>query len=169
MSIGMFYESEEWSNNELKRILEGYGMDVEMINISKIGLDDIDMGKFRLVVNRMFPSGIQRGLVDSSDKSFDIVEKLANLDIVSVNHLDSFKYDFSKILTYEKLGEAGVLVPIEYGRIDTKGEVALNEYFKYPLLLKPDCGGRSQNTYIIRDEKNFYEIIGKLPKLEFIL
>lgn len=170
MSIGIFYESEEWSNYEIGRIIESYGIDVEMINITKFeNVEDINIENIELAINRMFPSGIQRGIVASSEKSYSIVELLKSNNIIAVNPLDSFKYDFSKILTYENLKKAGILVPVEYGWIDSCKKLMLNENFKYPCLIKPDCGGRSQNTYILRTEKSFKKIIKELPDLEFII
>ncbi len=170
MNIGIFYESEEWSNYELKRVLEGFGENVEMINITEVeNVDEIDMNGMDFAVNRIFPSGLQRGIVLSTDRGFNIVGRLRKCGIRAVNPHESFKYDFSKLLTYEKLEKEGVMVPVEYGRIDERGKMLVNENFGYPLLMKPDCGGRSQNTYIIRDEESFRETVKKLPEVEFII
>ncbi|MFO7886851.1 MAG: ATP-grasp domain-containing protein [Eubacteriales bacterium] len=167
MSIGILYESIEWSNDQLAKHLNKARIKTELINLEKDFIDLDSILKHKLIVNRIFPSSPFRGY----KKSYKIAESLLRIiddsNIPMINPYKSYRYDISKLSSYYALKNKGLSVPEVYGFFEKN--INLNDYDeKYPFILKPDCGGRSKYTFIINNKIELESAIEKIPEVPFI-
>jgi len=168
MSIGILYESIEWSNDHLCEYLNEVGIKTELINLEEDSIDLDYILKHKLIVNRIFPSSPFRGY----KKSYKIAESLLRIiddsNIPMINPYKSYRYDISKLSSSYVLKNKGLSVPEIYGFFEK--HINLNDYDeKYPFILKPDCGGRSKYTFIINNKKELESAIKKIPEVPFII
>ena len=60
MSIGILYESAEWSNRHLGELLHRGGVEAELINLEAEPVNLERILRHQLIVNRLFPSAPYR-------------------------------------------------------------------------------------------------------------
>src|SRR6056297_238730 len=115
MSIGILYESIEWSNDQLAKHLNKARIKTELINLEKDSIDLDSILKHKLIVNRIFPSSPFRGY----KKSYKIAESLLRIiddsNIPMINPYKSYRYDISKLSSSYVLKNKGLSVPEIYG------------------------------------------------------
>ncbi|MFC1724118.1 RimK family alpha-L-glutamate ligase [candidate division KSB1 bacterium] len=150
MSIGILYESDEWSNWRIKNLIESHGIKTNYIYIENFKLSG---GKFpdRLYINRVFPSAGMRGNNKALKNTSGILEVLNNLKIPVINSFNAFLYDCSKVKTYDKLLGIKINIPEYYFIGDLKSINSFIKKISFPAVLKKDCGGRSFDLNIIRN------------------
>jgi len=149
MSIGILYESDEWSNNRLRDCLDQRGAETEMIYTEDPVVDLNGPFPHSLYVNRVFPSAEMRGNVISIEKLHHLLNHFNKCGIQVVNSYEAFLYDCSKWKTYSVLKDKGFTLP---ETVYFDGESGLNieeNALEYPLVAKRDCGGRSFDMQII--------------------
>jgi ribosomal protein S6--L-glutamate ligase len=168
MSIGILYESVEWSNKQLALYLNKFGIRTELINIEQDAINLSSILKHKMIVNRIFPSSPFRGYKRSYKFAMSILTIIKDSNIPIINSYGSYQYDSSKISTSCALDGKGLLVPKIYayfqGNIDT-----IKYSISYPCVLKPDCGGRSKHTYILNSKKDLEKAILEIPDIPFII
>ena len=154
MSIGILYESDEWSNCRLRDCLIRKGIDTEMIFMGNAGMDGDGPFLHSLYVNRVFPSADMRGYGMSIEKTERLLRVLMNQNIPAVNSYEAFLYDCSKWRTYVRLKEKGYTVP-ETILIDAESVQDMDgNVLRFPVVLKRDCSGRSYGMKIVRTEES---------------
>lgn len=168
MSIGILYESIEWSNNQLGIYLNESGIKTSLINIEKDPVDLDSILKHKLIVNRIFPSSPFRGFLRSYKLAGSILKVINDYSIPIINPYESYHYDSSKISTSYILKMNGLPVPETLGFFQ-KGVALDSKKMSYPCLLKPDCGGRSSYTFILKNEQELENAIIKIPDVPFII
>ncbi|SRR6056297_467895 len=168
MSIGILYESIEWSNKQLAKHLNNSGIKTELINLEEDTIDLNSILKHKLIVNRIFPSSLFRGYKKSYKLAMSILRIIDDYNIPMINTYKSYQYDCSKISTSCILENNSLPAPKIYAFF--QGEISLNNYnIFYPCILKPDCGGRSKYTFILRDKKELEKSLEKIPDFPFII
>lgn len=163
--IGILYESDEWSSYALEENIKKLGVEAELINTE----EEIDFSKllsYKLVVNRVFASSQFRGHQNSLEKIPEIIEKLKESDIPMVNPYEAHYYEISKYLSTKILEEHKFSVPEVYGVFYSLEEIDFK--IKYPCIIKPNCGGRTNFTYILHNEEELNKAIRELPPIEMI-
>ncbi len=168
MSIGILFESIEWSNEQLANHLNKLGVKAELINLEEdtINLDSIL--KHKLIINRIFPSSPFRGYKRSYNLAMSILRIIDDYNIPMINSYKSYQYDCSKLSTYYALNKNDLPLPKIYAFFQK--DINLNDYpVLYPCVLKPDCGGRSKYTFILKDKDEMKEALEKIPYVPFII
>ena len=168
MSIGILYESVEWSNLHLCELLNGAGVESELINLETEPISLERIFKHKLVVNRLFPSAPLRGYQKAFQLAGNILQLINDHQIPMINSYQAYAYDWSKMRSDQALTKAGIPIPQCYANFSAAAEFsAIN--LRYPCVLKPDCGGRSLFTYILHNQKEFEEKLRKLPRMPFVI
>lgn len=174
MSIGLLYESEEWSTYALQSRIEEQGIPCRLVcmegEIPWEQLSGCD-----LVVSRVFASAQFRGHERSLSRMHELIAYLKEKQIPMLNPYQAHFYEVSKELSTRVLKEHGLPAPEVYGVFRKKKGFgpeavlgALPAEIKYPCILKPDCGGRTTYTYIIHSEKELEDTWGRLPDIEML-
>lgn len=172
--IAILYESDEWSNRYLRDALAENGITVLYIDF-ELAAEDLVGGKeilsdVSLIVNRLFPSAFCRGHMKTYNNSRKQLSELKTSGIPMINSYAAFEYDFSKKLTGFRLSEMGIATPEIYlsSTNPIREPLPVREKIKYPCIIKPDCGGRTTLTHILKSESDLRAIARKLPDIEFL-
>ena len=166
MTIGILYESKEWSVFALREHIETAGVPVKLIDLQEV-LDPAALFSCSLIVNRVFASAVFRGHKKALEQMEGVIELLDGKSIPMINPAEAHYYETSKARTKEALSEKGFAVPVLYGMIDPAGTGESLE-LKYPCVVKPDCGGRTNYTFIINDQEELTESLKDVPDVLFI-
>lgn len=168
MSIGILYETDEWSNQQLYQYLNDAGIETKLINLEKDEVDFKNIVKYNLIINRIFPSAYYRGYSKSTQIAGSVLRVIKDNGIPIVNSYESFEYDRSKLCIGNILDKNGIKTPEIYKYIYGSFNMD-DEVIKYPCILKPDCGGRSSYTYIIDNKEELEKALEEIPQVPFIL
>lgn len=168
MSIGILYESVEWSNHQLALHLNNLGIKTDLINLETDQINIDSILKNKLIVNRIFPSSIYRGYKKSYKLAESLLRIIDDSKVPMINPYKAYRYDMSKLSSAYVLKINGLPVPEIYGFFEKN--INVEDYdIKYPCILKPDCGGRSKYTFIIKNKTELEEAIEKIPEVPFII
>ena len=159
MSIGILYESNEWSDYALRDNISDMGVETKLINMQQ-KIDEDTLLSCDLVISRIFASAVFRGHRFALDQMPYVIDLLNKSDIPMINPAEAHQYEISKKLQAEKLKEHGFPVPDIYGAftpalISANPPHILDFDIKYPCIIKPDCGGRTIYTFIAGNESEF--------------
>ncbi len=197
--IGILYESDEWSDWKLARELgqilrkeparqttdaadsEVYGgatgetvaqeaprSPVLVINVEEEHCVEKALA-CRMLVSRVFASAPFRGHLRAHAAMEDIIAAAESAGIPLVNPPRAHFFEVDKRLAAETLREAGIVVPdiIAWG-----GPAALASTvsaWPYPCIVKPNCGGRTTHTAILRSAADAEAFLAEAPDLVFIV
>ncbi len=169
MSVGILYESDEWSNRRLRDCLNQEGIDTEMIFMEDARVEDEGPFPHILYVNRVFPSADMRGHGMSIDKTDSLLRILMEKNIPSINSYEAFLYDCSKWRTYVRLIEKGYPVP-ETIFVDAESVQDMeSSVLRFPVVLKRDCSGRSYGMQIVRTEESVSALKRQMACIPYIV
>ncbi len=156
-SIGVLYESPEWSNLHLAQLLEAKGAEVELIDLREVSLFLGAQPSLGLYINRVFPSAVMRGSAPSINLAREYVLWLESKGRRVINPSQASHYDYDKAATYLKLSQLGVLVPqtVVCTSLQTLKRGA--EIIGFPLILKLSLGGRAYKTKIFLSPSEWEE------------
>ena len=169
--IGILYESHEWSDYHLASELEGFGCPVMMIDAEDADCQVRALG-CDLLVSRVFASAYSRGHNASLARIPVLFETAERAGIRVINPARAHAFETSKARATEELERAGVPVPRVFG-VFQAGELAAGSLFRaedFPLIVKPDCGGRGGDTFIVRDAEGLKRSLsGVEPGLSMVV
>ncbi len=166
MTIGILYESDEWSSYALNSYIQNSGLETCMINTE----EEIPVEKLlscSMIVNRVFASAQFRGHQKSLERVPGIISLLKEQGIPMINPYDAHAYEVNKGLSTKVLGEYGIAVPTVFGVCSKSQIPSLNA--DYPFIIKPNCGGRTNYTYIIHDADELQYAMDEIPDIEMIV
>ena len=164
MSLSILYESREWSNLYLRDRLRSLGLDVRFLHFEDPALLPEHLAQTSLVVNRLYPSALQRGHERTHYQGVEFVRRLHEQGVPLLNSWTAMRHDFSKARTAATLTHHGIPTPKVYCRSGDRASCQL----QYPLIVKPDCGGRASWTHVIRSERELTSLLPHLPPIDFI-
>ncbi|MGI6011917.1 MAG: ATP-grasp domain-containing protein [Ruminococcus sp.] len=165
MGIGILYESEEWSTYALEKDIKDLGVPVKLICMEK-NVEAEDFRGCELVLNRVFASAGFRGHQKSLEQTPQVLEQLKKLNIPVINPPAAHFYETDKALAADVLKKKRVSVPEIYGILEkNRGNCP---GISYPCILKPNCGGRTTYTYILRDEEDLQKAYGEIPDIPML-
>ncbi|MCL1896802.1 MAG: hypothetical protein FWG03_09675 [Clostridiales bacterium] len=186
MTVGILYESNEWSDFALLESLIGIGVPARLIDMQDDGNED-EILSSSLVVSRVFASAVFRGHEKSLQRMPGIIDMLREKNIPMINPYEAHFYEISKRRAADTLVRHGFPVPKVYGvytpdrlagavstpdrlakAVSTPDRLAGAPAIEYPCVIKPDCGGRTNFTYIINDGEGLSRCISGLPDIEMI-
>jgi len=163
--MGILYESDEWSSYALAENIRNMGVDVYLFNTEE-EIDHEKLFSCCLVVNRVFASSQFRGHQRSLKKMPEIISLLKEKAIPMINPYQAHEYEISKALSTKMLENHGIAVPKVFGIVERS--TAQRVKAEYPCILKPNCGGRTNFTYIIHNEDEFRKAMEEIPDIEMI-
>ena len=169
MTIGILFESKEWSTFALRDHIAAMGAPVKLFDLQE-DADKAELLSCSLIVNRVFASAVFRGHQKALDQTPAVIRLLQEHNIPMINPAEAHDYETSKTRVKETLAAHGILVPKSYGIFfpaQSKDNVEIPG-IEYPCILKPDCGGRTSYTYIVQDRLELIESIEGSPDIRFI-
>jgi len=193
MAIGILYESKEWSSYALRDNIASMGVTAKLIDMQE-DIDEDELLSCGLIVNRVFASSVFRGHQKSLDRMPDIIELLRSKNIPMLNPYRAHFYEISKELSTNTLARYGFPIPEiyavftpaqlpdkfastqlpdEFTPAQTLGKIPPAQppekpQLKYPCIVKPDCGGRTNCTFIVRNENHLAHCMKSVPNIRFI-
>lgn len=181
--IGILYESHEWSDFKLKDELEA----VLNESVAMIDMEDDDCLErafaCELLVSRVFASAAFRGHTRAAANMLTLVERLENSAGTSsikatnatpnyptlINPAPAHYFEISKYASTQAIIKAGIDAP----KILALGQPSkLHEQFndwEYPCIIKPDCGGRTTHTAVLKTREDASTFLQNAPHLSFIV
>lgn len=165
MGIGILYESEEWSTYALRGDIESLGIPARLICME----NDVALSELKdceLILNRVFASAQFRGHQKSLEQTPRLLKELEAHGVPVINPADAHFYETDKALATEELRQHGIPVPGVYGIVRKGGEP--EKKVSYPCILKPDCGGRTTYTYILKNEEEYRAAMREIPDIEML-
>ena len=166
MAIGILIESNEWSDFALLENIIKMGVAAELIDLQ----EDNNEGEILscgLIISRIFASAVFRGHQKSLHRMPGIIEMLRKNSIPMINPYDAHFYEVSKELSTNTLAIHGFAVPKVYG-VFTPAQIMKSTQINYPCVVKPDCGGRTNCTFIIKDKNELAGCMKAVPDIAFI-
>ncbi|OOO00498.1 MAG: hypothetical protein ATN35_01290 [Epulopiscium sp. Nele67-Bin004] len=94
-----------------------------------------------------------------------VIEFLKEHKILLLNDYNAHFYEINKMLATDILATNGIDVPYTYGIFST----SLIPELQYPVIIKPNCGGRTNLTYIIKEETDIFSILDEIASFEMIV
>lgn len=165
MSIGILYESHEWSSTVLRKYIAQQGIKVDLIDLeTEVDIDEIL--KHDVIVNRVFASAQFRGHHKSLQVVEELLDEIKSSNIELINSYQAHFYEISKLRTTNKLAKLGFSVPETYD-VFNGGQKPNFDEVEYPCVLKPDCGGRTNYTYILEDESELKAALIEIEDCDF--
>ncbi|MFC1896022.1 RimK family alpha-L-glutamate ligase [Thermodesulfobacteriota bacterium] len=167
MSIGILYESDEWSNIQLRDMIRKKGVACHLFFMENID----NPGKFpcKLYVNRVFPSSRMRHHHYSIRNTLSFLAEIDTLKMTVINSLEAFRFDCSKDRYYNILAQNGIRIPhwltIESNDVSNHDQ----NRTQFPAIIKPDCGGRSYQAEFVRSYQEIEECLSKQKASKWII
>lgn len=170
MSIAILFESHEWSSFALADGVRKYLPDVEVtlydletaVSEEKILTND-------LIVSRIFASAQFRSHDASLQKVISILNEAEDRGIPLLNSRAAHFYEINKQLAAQVLNTYNIPAPKVYACLyPRQGFNGLK--IDYPAIVKPNCGGRSTDTYVIKkpeDLPSTWQLLD--PDVEFLI
>jgi len=168
MSIGILYESTEWSNQHLHDLIQNSDIKAELINLETEPVSFNRILQHKLIINRIFPSAPLRNHYRSHNIAVNILKVIQDHKIRMINPFEAYIYDCSKISSMQVLYKKGIPVPqclayfLPADHLDP-------DKLSFPCVLKPDCCGRSYFTYILNNNQDLEITLKSIPDHPFII
>lgn len=166
MSIGILYESQEWSSFAMFDYIRQLGVDAKLIDLEMDG-NDAGILSCDMIVSRIFASSVFRNHHKSLSRMPHIIEMLKQRGIPMINPYEAHFYEISKELSTNALEKNGFTVPKVYG-VYTPAQITESAVVEYPCIVKPNCGGRTNYTFIVQNEAELLDCMKTAPDIEFI-
>lgn len=158
--VGVLYESSEWSDFKLAQELAALDVPVRMIDMERVDAVEAALA-CRLLASRVFASALARGHAASYARMAEVIDRAGERGVVLINRGRAHAYEVSKRLATETLRREGIAVPAVYA-CAVPG--AINPAtLPYPCIIKPDCGGRSARTAMLRDAVEAQAFLAAAP------
>ena len=173
--IGVLYESSEWSDDKLAAELAEAGCAVRMIDLAVAQkpderADELLVGAALgcdVLVSRVFASAVFRGHAHAHELMARIAGEAERRGIPMVNPARAHFFEIDKRRATEELARAGIDVPRIRacgmpGELDPDG-------WEFPCIIKPNCGGRTTCTAVVRTAGEARAFLASAPALRFIV
>ena len=165
--IGVLYESEEWSDYYLAAKIAEYGIPVRLINMELEGSISQAM-ECTLLVSRVFASAQFRGHDAALARYEEVASRAVEAGIAMINPPKAHAVEISKSLACKVLSAAGLLTPKVYACSSAADalsgiEGSVSDAWEFPLIIKPECGGRTTATAIIHNLDEARSFLASLP------
>lgn len=166
MAVGILYESKEWSSYQLEKNINEMGVTAKLIDMEQEGNEEKILA-CELIVSRIFASAQFRGHQRSLERMPQIIRRLKEKGIPMINPCDAHFYEISKERSTKMLGDNGFAVPKVFG-VFHPAQLLKEAEISYPCIIKPNCGGRTTHTFIVKDEEELCNAMENAPDIAFI-
>ncbi len=168
MSIGILFESQEWSSTALCDYVKKEGIEAHLIDLEQ-DFDVESLLSHKLIVNRVFASAQFRNHTKSLRTVTDVLDRLKKNHVPMINSYEAHFFEISKLLSAQTLEKVGLPSPQIYDCFDQKRQPRY-ENILYPCILKPNCGGRTTHTHIIHSVEDLQNTLNSIDiDIEFIV
>lgn len=166
-TIGILYESDEWSDHklarELRNALAEKGCEADVVTIDMERPDAIGLAlACDLLISRVFASARFRGHEASLVRMEELLPAVAPASIPMLNCGSAHSFEVSKQASTAALSDAGLAVPQVFACAEAS-DIDPGT-LPYPCIIKPDCGGRTTLTEILRDASQASAFIEKVQQ-----
>ena len=168
MTIGIFYETDNWCNHQLFFNLQNMKINTYMLQLNKGMFHYNQFESLNLIVNRIFPSARLRGYNNTNLAGGNLLKAAFDQGIQIVNPYETFIYDQSKFVLWNYLKKDAFKIP-ELIYMTNNHEDIQVEKDLYPVILKPDQGGCSEGVYIVKNPDEMKSIIKTLPDVPYMV
>ena len=168
MTIGIFYETDNWCNHQLFFNLQNMKINTYMLQLDKGMFHYNQFESLSLIVNRIFPSAHLRGYNNTNLAGGNLLKAAFDQGIQIVNPYETFIYDQSKFALWNFLKKDSFRIP-ELIYMTNNHEGIEVEKDQYPVILKPDQGGCSEGVHIVKNSDELKSIIKKLPNVPYMV
>ena len=166
MLIGILFESKEWSSYALHENIIAMGVPAKLIDLQMDHNED-EILSCDLIVSRIFASAVFRGHQKSLCRMPGVIEALKKSNIPMINPYEAHFYEISKDYSTRVLADHGFFVPKVYG-VFTPSEIIHATTIHYPCIVKPNCGGRTHYTFIVKEPSELASSMKEAPDMAFI-
>lgn len=183
--IGLLYESGEWSDYKLAAELCEAGCEVCMIDVAHLPAKAAVRAteECGLLVSRVFASAVFRG----HSVAHEVMERVCNAaeerGIPMVNPARAHFFEIDKRRATEELARAGIDVPVvlacgtptellallDGSAAEADEDSPSGSAFRYPCIIKPNCGGRTTCTAVARTSEQARAFLAQAPGIAFIV
>ena len=131
-------------------------MAVHLIDIESVR--DIGLPPCSIYLNRVYGSATYRN-PKSVARTLEAVEHIERSGIICVNGLLASRCDYSKALAADLMRAAGVRTPKTMLVESLDSAIAFAETHGYPLIIKPDSGGRALGVELVKSEEKLRSLL----------
>lgn len=188
--IGLLYESGEWSDYKLAAELAEAGCEVRMIDMAHLPANAAAeaASSCDLLVSRVFASAVFRGHGAAHEAMRLVCETAEARGVPMINPSRAHFFEIDKRGAVEELARVGVDVPRVQARgmpselLPLAGALASAEgdsgykmppdavrELAFPCIIKPNCGGRTTYTAVVRTAEEARAFLEAAPAIEFIV
>ncbi len=167
MPIGIFYETDEWSNRYFCEQINRAGVPAELISLQN-PVSEQTLLRFDLIVSRLFASAVFRNSAKALAQAPHLFPLLEKHRIPIINSSKAYFFDVSKDLTTKALAEHGIAVPKVYGTFRREALLCNPPALSFPCIVKPDCGGRTTSTYLVHSAKELQKAMQNAADILYI-
>lgn len=170
MSIAILFESHEWSSFALYDKLAQY-VDKTQIQLYDLQTEVADTAILQndLIVSRIFASSQFRGHQRALERAASLLLQGEKLGKRLINSAAAHFYEIDKSRTASVLTQHKLPTPKVFGLGSPKDSIS-NFDIAFPLIIKPNCGGRTTDTHVVTDIEALQRLWSKLnPDVMFIL
>lgn len=190
ITVGVLYESDEWSDYklaaELELALNGNKLidepetsdllihqveeDIDFV-VRMIDMEQPDCIEAALecevLVSRVFASSLNRGHEQALRNMEALIAKLEHTGTLLLNSPQAHAYEIDKFASTNTLREAGLTVPAIY-QVGAPQELESTQ-FHYPCVIKPVCSGRTVDTAIVQTEEETRAFLANAPQRTYLV
>ena len=170
--IGILYESSEWSDFKLAAELAERGLEVRMIDLAFGDARDdeaivVAACACDALVSRVFASAVFRGHAAAHGRMTAIVAAVESRGIPLVNPGRAHFFEIDKARAARALAAVGIDVP-RVQALGRPGEIDAGA-LAYPVIIKPNCGGRTTHTARACDVAEARAFLAGAPDISFVV
>lgn len=166
MAIGILFESKEWSSYALNENITQMGIATKLIDMQE-DISEDEILSCDMIINRVFASSVFRDHQKSLKRMPEIIDLLRKNNIPMINPYEAHFYEISKELSTNTLAAHGFSVPKVYG-VFTSNQIIQSTKIEYPCIVKPNCGGRTTYTFLVKNYNELCSCMQEVPDIEFI-
>lgn len=165
--IGLLYESDEWSDWKLRDELEvALGEPVAMIDMEDEGAV-AKACECELLISRVFASAAFRGHARSLENMEALIENTSVPPMINPPRAHAF--ETSKHAATRELARSGFDVPAIQALGRPSRLIKGVDAWSYPCIIKPDRGGRTTHTRLLRSNDDAREFLESAPEIDFVV
>ena len=156
MRIAILHQDLEWAEQKMQGLFQERGAQATLHDVRRpVDATIDDLIGIDLVMNRVYASVANRNFRDNLT-TLSLLAALEARGIPCLNSHATTQADYSKMHAAYLLHEAGVDTPGTHkvaGRDDIPSAISFARDHGYPIIVKPDMGGRGRQVQLVKDRR----------------
>lgn len=166
--IGILFESDEWSDYKLAHELQKQLPDASICLINMENDDALQQAySCDYLISRIFASAQFRNHDKSLQNMRELISHIDHESVRLINPGRAHLFEIDKQASTLELANHGILVPRIFG-CGTPSQLNAQS-FKYPCIIKPNCGGRTTYTAVAKTIDDVRKFLSNAPDINFIV